>query len=201
MSSTEIYAFGKDGYAHLYGQTKNAWRGCMAIWRLMEERHLPLYIPNWVKCANWYKPGMTAQELKANIGYAPTRCAPYLNDNPMKEIWELQHNKDVPVHERICLYTTFDDILVKRENVPKVIDAFRKFGGETSLPEQADILQEMLKDSDIIAVGWNQTSVNSDSWSTCGGYDEETDTRKPYNCITGKGHFWLFDELVQREGR
>ena len=201
MSTTEIYAFGKDGYAYLYGRTRNAWRGGMAVWMLLEERHLPVYVPEWVKKQYWYRPGMTKEELKENIGYSPTRCAPSLHtkENPMQDIWELQHDKNIPLHERICLYTTFDEALVKRENIPAVIDAFRKFGGETSLPEQADILEKMLSDPDIIAVGWNQTSVSADNWDTLGEYDEENEENKPYNCLTGKEHFWVFDELEQGE--
>lgn len=201
MSTTEIYAFGKDGYAYLYSETRNAWRGGMAIWQLLEERHLPVYVPEWVKKQYWYRPGMTREELKKHMGFSPTRCARDLGTkrDPLQDIWELQHDKNIPLHERICLYTTFDEALVKRENIPIVIDAFRKFGGETSLPEQADILEKMLSEPDIIAVGWNQTSVSADSWDTLGEYDEENDENKPYNCLTGKEHFWVFDELEQEE--
>ena len=201
MSSTEIYAFGKDGKAYFYGSTHNSWRGGMAVWQLMEERHLPMYIPKWVVGTYWYRPGMSAREMKLHIGYTPTRCMPHLraDGDPMQDIWELQHNKNVPLHERICLYTTFDKALVKRENIPAVIEAFRKFGGETSLPEQADILEKMLADPDIIAVGWNQTSVSADTWDNYGGYDEEKDESIPYNCLTGKEHFWIFDELGEEE--
>ena len=201
MSTTEIYAFGKDGYAYLYGRTRNAWRGGMAVWMLLEERHLPVYVPEWVKKQYWYRPGMTKEELKKHMGFSPTRCAHDFGTkgDPMQDIWELQHDKNIPLHERICLYTTFDEALIKRENIPAVIDAFRKFGGETSLPEQADILEKMLSDPDIIAVGWNQTSVSADNWDTLGEYDEENEENKPYNCLTGKEHFWVFDELEQEE--
>lgn len=201
MSTTEIYAFGKDGYAYLYGRTRNAWRGGMAVWMLLEERHLPVYVPEWVKKQYWYRPGMTREKLKKHMGFSPTRCARDLETkgDPLQDIWELQHDKNIPLHERICLYTTFDEALVKRENIPTVIDAFRKFGGETSLPEQADILEKMLSEPDIIAVGWNQTSVSADNWDTLGEYDEENDENKPYNCLTGKEHFWVFDELEQEE--
>ena len=199
MSTTEIYAFGKDGYAYLYGETKNAWRGGMAVWMLLEERHLPMYIPEWVDATRWYRPGMSDEDMIRHIGYRPTRCsAPFKpQKDPMQDIWELQHNKDIPLHERICLYTTFDKALVKRENIPAVIEAFRNFVGETSLPEQADVLEKMLRDPDVIAVGWNQTSVNADSWDSLGGYDEENDEYIPYNCLTGKEHFWVFEELDQ----
>ena len=51
MSYTELYAFDKTGKAKLFGTVHNAWRGAMRVWRIMEERYLPLYIPDFVKCS------------------------------------------------------------------------------------------------------------------------------------------------------
>ena len=201
MSYTEIYAFGKDGKAFFVGEVRNAWSGAMAVWRLMEERHLPLYVPSWVDGTRWYRPGMSDEEMIQHIGYRPTRCTVHFNPerDPMQDIWDLQNNKAIPVHERICLYTTLDKALVKRENIPAVIEAFLDFGGDTSLPEQASLLEDVLKDPDVIAVGWNQTSVCADTWANYGGYDTEKDESIPYNCLTGTDHFWIFDELDETE--
>ena len=59
MSYTEIFAFNKEGNAYMAGMARNSWRGAMMIWNIMEERHLPPYIPEYVKLCNWYHPGMT----------------------------------------------------------------------------------------------------------------------------------------------
>lgn len=191
MSCTEIYAFRKDGNAYLYGTTHNAWRGAIAVWKAMEERHLPPYIPMGFKEAF---PGITPEVMRAR--FAISRTSASLNDDKgIQEIWDLYENPDIPEHERIVMATTFDYALVKRKNIPDVIDAFLKFGGETSLPEQATILEKMLHDPDIIAVGWNQTSVNGDDWGNAGGYDAEAEEHIPYNCLTMEGHWWIFDEL------
>lgn len=185
MSYTELYAFDKTGKAKLFDTVHNAWRGAMVVWGIMEKRHLPLYIPDFVKQSWWYHSGMEENEI---IRQLKTSCrSPILKefgDKPsrltlpdsesMKEIWNLADNKDVPIIERVVMYTTFDGALVKRENFLEVIKAFRKFGGETSLPEQADILERMLAQNDIIAAGWNQTSANGDTWGNNGGYDEST---------------------------
>lgn len=184
MSYTEIYMFDKMGDANLAGQIQNAWRSAMAIWRIMEERHLPPYVPNYVKRCNWYKPNMTNQEIVEKIGYQPSRCAPTLGKdgkNPIQEIWDLADSIDVPKHERIVLFTTFGCCLLKKDNIPAVIEAFHQFGGETSLIEQADFLEQLLNDDDCIAVGWNQTSVNADTWGNK-YYDEDTEESIPYNC-------------------
>ena len=126
----------------------------------------------------------------------------YLTDNTylpnmtrMAATWKLADNEAVPEHERIVLFTTFDNCLVKKENLPKVIEAFLNFDGDTSLPEQAKVLELIMDDDDYIAVGWNQTSVNGDCWETMGGYDPETGENLPYNCLTMDKHYWLFDEL------
>ena len=204
MSYTEIYALDKAGVPRLYGEVRNSWRGAMAVWNIMEERHLPPFVPEYVKLCNWYRPGMTAEEIEARNGFKPRRTAPSLSNgkenDPAREIWALADNPDIPEHERIVLYTTFDDCLVRAENLPAVIEAFRKFGGDTSLKEQADILQRAADDPEIMAVGWNQTSVNGTTWDNDGGYDDEAEKSRPYNCLTGDKHFWLFDELRRGAG-
>lgn len=198
MSCTEIFAFGKDGNAYLYGTTHNAWRGAVAVWKEMEKRHLPPYAPEYIRLMPWYYNGITPEEVKAKLGYTPSRALAFENEHT-EEIWELYKNQDIPENERIVLATTFDFAIVKRKNIPDVIDAFLKFGGETSLPEQAAILEKMLHDPDIIAVGWNQTSVNGDTWINAGGYDKETDETLPYNCLTMSDHWWIFNEECDKE--
>ena len=61
----------------------------------------------------------------------------------MEAIWNLVDDKSVTYDEKIVLFTTFDKYLVKKEDIPKVIDAFRKFEGNTNLNEQADVLESL----------------------------------------------------------
>jgi hypothetical protein len=179
MSTTEIYSFDKEGNASFYDDVHNAWRGAMAVWKIVEERHLTPYLPKFPFPSQFSK---------------PSRTTAISDETAMNEIWGLWDNPNVPENDRIVLGTTFDKVLVKKEDIPKVIEAFRSFGGETSLPEQADILQALFEDDDCIAVGWNQTSVNGDTWSNY-RYNEETGECDPYNCLTQDEHWWLFEEL------
>lgn len=203
MSCTEIYAFDQAGFPHLYGEVYNSWRGAMAVWHIMEERHLPPFVPWYVKSCNWYHPDMAPEEVERRIGYKPSRALCYGGkEEPAREIWNLVDSPDIPEHEKIVLYTTFDHCLVRAENLPAVIAAFRAFEGadhqgETNLGEQANILEEISRDPEVIAVGWNQTSVNADTWSSIGGYDSVKDEPIPYNCLTGDAHYWLFDDLKE----
>ena len=180
MSYTEIYAFDKDGKAYLAGEVHNSWRGAMAVWRTMEERYLPQYELHGIK---------TSRVISGING----------EKDPARKIWELADDPEIPLHERIVMFTTFDDCLVKKENIKQVIEAFRKFEGETSLEEQAKILEKLDQNKDVIAVGWNATSVCADNWGNIGGYDEEMEENIPYTCLTGDRHFWLFDELEKGE--
>lgn len=117
------------------------------------------------------------------------------NNERMRQIWSLYDSSNISNTDKICLGTTFDKVLIKREDIPDVVEAFRDFDGDTSLKEQADILEEMFKDGDCIAVGWNQTSVTCENWENFGGYDEEKDESIPYNCLTGTEHWYLFDDF------
>lgn len=196
MSYTEIYGFNKEGNAYFQGEVKNALRGAMAIWGILEEKYLPPYIPEYVKCANWFYPGITYDEVVSKLGYSPTRLSPsFSKTNPAKELWDLADSDKLSRQEKIVLMTTFDYVLVKKQDLSKVVDAFIAFEGETSLAEQAKILQAIAADDSCIAVGWNQTSVNADTWASMGGYDEENGEPIPYNCLTGDKHYWLFDEI------
>ncbi len=97
----------------------------------------------------------------------------------------------MPEYEQIALQTTYDYALIKRENFQQVIDAFRAFEGETSLKEQANVIESALADEDCIAIGWNQTSVNGDNWTNYGGYDEKNDEAIPYNINKDDKHWFL----------
>ena len=104
----------------------------------------------------------------------------------MKRIWNLADDKRVSLDERIVLCTTFDKCLIRKDDIPRVVTAFRNFNGETSLKEQADVLEELYQDDDCIAVGWHQNSVSCEQWFE-------------YNCLEQTDHYYLFDELDKEE--
>lgn len=194
MSSTELFGFDRSGDAYFLGETQNSWRGAMAIWGILEEKYLPSYIPDFIKACNWYQPDMSFEEVARRNGYKPSRITSLIEEKGMKEIWDLADSDKVSMTDKIVLFTTFDKCLVKKQDLPRAIEAFRAFEGETSLKEQADILEQAFGYEDCIAIGWNQTSINGDSWDCMGPCDEEGNGT-PYNCLTQNEHYWLFDEL------
>jgi hypothetical protein len=179
MSYTELFKFKKNGDAEDLGEVHNAWRGAMAVWKIMEDRYLPPYMPEWAR-------GDTSKTYSRTSGFG--------EDNPLKEVWALGTREDVSEVDKIAMGTTYDNVIVSRENIQKVIDSFNAFEGETSLPEQAKLLEEALKDEDMIAVSWNQTSVCGDNWTNIGGYNEEEDEYTPYNILKQDEHWELFQE-------
>jgi hypothetical protein len=188
MSYTEIYGFDKEGNAYCEAEVKNAWRGAMAIWNTLEKKYLPKYRPSYVPSY------ISDDNVEGFLGYKPSRLTAMMDDKAMKEVWGLANDSRLKDCERIALASTFDRVIIKRENMLRLISAFREFDGETSLKAQADLIEKMLNDENCMAVGFNQTSVNGDTWSNFGGYDDEKDEEIPYNIFTGDKHWELFEE-------
>ena len=192
MSCVEIFKFTAAGTADSMCEVRNSWRFAMAVWHALEEKYLPpyrpFYVPDWVPVGS----------EEAFLHYKPHRVTTVRmsesEPDPMKEIWELYFDDRLSEEEKIVLGTTFDYVLVKAADLPKVIAAYKAFEGETNLLEQCKVLEMLQNDAECTAVGWNGTSVCADNWGNYGGYDEESDEMIPYNYLTMDKHWWLFDE-------
>lgn len=118
----------------------------------------------------------------------------------MQKIWNLVNDTKIDIKERICLATTFDMVLIRKEEFETVAKAIEYFIekhqiGSGNLSEQATIIRKLAKDDNCVAVGWNQTSINAKNWLNYHGYDEKTNEEIPYNCLEENEHWWLFDDL------
>lgn len=126
---------------------------------------------------------------------------PYSPHDSLKlqyEVWDLFDGNMLSDDEKIILGTTYDYVLVKKKNIQRVVDAFCTLSNEeicrvinfesvnSSLAEQSEILQGLLDDEDCIAVGWHQLTSSSDMWEN-------------YNCLTGKKHWFLFEDGDKRD--
>lgn len=190
MSCTEIYIFGKDGTICGSGKASNAWRGAMAVWSTLERRYLPsLPKPYWAE---------VTREADRDYWSRTTQMFDVKDPEGMKKIWGL-YRDDSPLSrgELIALGSTFDWVLVEASHIDELLKAFRDFQGETNLGEQASAIEKLVaKYPDFTAIGWNQTSVSENQWST---WDEEEDDYISYNCLTGDKHWWLFKDLDSEE--
>lgn len=121
---------------------------------------------------------------------------PFSLFSPQK-VWGLQ-NKNIDITDKICLLSTFDNVVIKKENLNRLISAFRDFSGNTSLKEQADVIEnEFKKHNNLLGIAFNQTSVNGDNWeSGFGSFDEDNQEYLPYNILEDNDRHWfLFSDL------
>lgn len=168
MSCTEIYGFNKNGKAYEIAEIGNSHRGAMAVWTLLEKKYLP-----------------------------PTQFMRIISSDGAQELWDLYKDKRLTEAERIVLMSTFDKVIINKENIVKLLDAFRQFEGYTSLKEQADAIEQEIKaNKNIIAIAFNQTSVNADTWDNY-NYNEKKEESYPYNIKKQNDHWELFEELAR----
>ena len=177
MSRTQIFIFKTDGKPRFFSEVKNALRGCVAIWNVLERKYLPQYV----------------MKMPLPEGGFYERTAPHITrtsdifSNAIEEVWNLFEDPRLSETERICLGTTFDKVIVMKPDISRVIEAFRTFEGETNLKEQAEILTT-IPDKDFIAIGWNQHS-GTESWVAPG---KRKGSIVKYNINTMTDHWPLF---------
>lgn len=129
----------------------------------------------------------------------------WLSDRELRrKIWMLADDASVPMFVRITMGTTFDRVMVKRENLGRVAQAFRDFvaayppgDSACSLIHQADVLEGLIDTEECFAVCWNQTSVG-DTWTVRDGGCEECGegaVDRLYDLSRDTGHWFLFEKL------
>lgn len=103
----------------------------------------------------------------------------------MKKVCDLSE-QNIDRVDKIILFTTFDNYLIKKEDIPIIVECFNHNDyKDTSLKEQADIIQSLQDDEDCIAIGWNHNSINANNWVT-----------KKYNVLRDNKHYFIFDEIL-----
>lgn len=118
----------------------------------------------------------------------------YFNrDRYDKELGIVFHNKKSDLIDRICLGISFGRTLVKRENFKSLCNEMYNFKEKSSLKEQADFIRKFINDENVLAVGWNHTSVDKNFWLNW--YDNNLEKETLYDINNGKEHYWLFEEL------
>lgn len=125
--------------------------------------------------------------------------ADIIYDERMDALWKLHKDARLTEAERICLLSTFDDVLVEAAQLPRLCQAFREVAASieyTNLPQQADAIEAYATEHpEILGVAWNQTSVKSDVLS---GHEDDNGEWVPYNVNDNAGHWWLFAALDSR---
>jgi hypothetical protein len=170
MSYTELFLVPERGEVYCVAEFKNAFRGAMMVWGQMGSYYLAL----------------GSLELM-------------LQDN-MQRVWNLWKNDCVPLSDRIVMGATFDRVMVRRENIPRLVNAIRDYATRFDpghLLDQVEKLLELANDSECFAVCWNQTSVNADAWyvqtDELDKYDDHI--YRMYDVSRDTGHWFLFSDF------
>jgi hypothetical protein len=166
MSYTELFKVPSKGEIEEAKEFRNSWLGAMWIWRNLYEKHLP---------GEDFSMAFVREQL-----------------TPLWNLWKT----DIPEHHKVCLMSTLDGVMVKRDNLPLLVNAFREFEKEfpgSHLGLQADYIEtNLIDDVDYFAVCWNQNSV-CDYW--CVEDKKEEDGQRRYDISRDTGHWFLFDVL------
>lgn len=211
FGQTEIFAFGQDGKAKRYGETGQEMLGKTRIWEVLEERYLPPYRYPYISAdipeselMDYHKP----KRIHASNGY---------REVALQGIFDLCYSEKLSRNEKVMLLSTFDNIVVTKEFLPRVIEALRTFTDEhnENFLEQANLLEKAFKDPEVCAVAWNQSSMHSDRWDTYVAYKQgehpnwnanETNengvyhVREPYDLNRDTRH-WLMEDFLNEEVR
>lgn len=182
MSRTELYIVKKEGNLELFKEFGNSHRGAALLWSNLCEK----YFNN--------RTGWLSADLSKS-------------DKMRGKLWKLDHDPRVPRELRILLISTFDHMLIRKENFEKFIIACEEVYQKDYLEEMGHfkiyptILLEILNYVDCIGIGWNQTSVCSDVWyvyDTC-KYCVDGTIQRDYNIFKDNDHNFLFEYLEEIE--
>jgi len=165
MSYLSMYTIHQDGSVKEHQQFGNAFRGAMLIWTWLAKKYIP---------------------------GEPFFMMMMTDSQPL---WDLATSDKVKDAYRIVHANTFDRVAIKRENFPRLIKAMKIFAEDCPdpghIPAQIEALEALQDKEDVMAVGWNQTSVTQSHWGT--RYDDD-DNETPFNLAESTDHWFLFDE-------
>lgn len=180
MSYTEIYYFDEKWDWNFLWEIKNSNLSAPLVWKDLEDKYL------W-----WWKDIYWIWKLfSRNI----------LDIEYMYEIWNLYKDKRLTRDEKIVLMSTFDNIVIFKKDFNDLINAFKNYKSldkysHNTLSKQWEMIEEFIKNNkNILAIWFNQTSINADNWSNNWWYDEEKEDSIPYNILTMDDKHWDFFE-------
>jgi hypothetical protein len=172
MSRTEIYAIRpEDGSTELEAEIHNSWRGAVHVWTTLAVQYGLL------------GPG--------EEGYLMIR--PGLLD----QMWKLKDDDRLSWWEKVCLISTFDQVVILRDDIERLIEAYGLWvamhGSDGSQGEQLRVFQQILDhERPFRGICFNQTSVNSNPWWVYDGSGEDEEGR-PFNIDRDTDWWSLFD--------
>lgn len=187
MWRTNIHKVNKKGDVIKHIGISQSLLGALTIWRAMEEKYLPPYIPDWAR----------------NIadGRNHFRTFDFKNTGAIQDLWDLPNTGDMEEGDKHVLLSTYDNCMVKRENIPRLIFSYMAFLWEqgadfkSNIDKQLEAIREIYEDEEYIAICRDQTSVFEQRYTVI--EDEETGEvieERPYNIYKDSSHWFLYGD-------
>jgi hypothetical protein len=116
--------------------------------------------------------------------------------NKADRVWSLAKGDRLSDCEKYTLMSTFDNALVLKKDIPKLIRYFREFEKLYHDPNVVCHLVKMAWELErisrvkngVVAIGWNGMSVGDNPWNI---YNEKTDDYDAYSIQDGTKHWFL----------
>ncbi len=186
MSYATLYLAPRSGPIREFEKYQNAMRGAPMLWDSLGRK----LVKGWSEAVH-----------------------PMGSDDLFQELWNLPRKGIGSKEERIALLTTFDRVMVARENLSLVADAIsvasesvgrsdpqfldRWIVDPGNWPDMADGLRRIAQEPDCFAVCWQQTSVAEDLWwvyEDCECCGQSLEDGRSYDISRDKGHRFILNE-------
>lgn len=170
MSWMELKVINKDGDVLTAEEYKNAWGGAAFIWDALCKRY----------------------DVKDKYGYH--------SFDAWNILWNKVRDKEINLRpfEHNVLYFTYDNALVRKEDMELLAKSLRLFDEEHKYQFRvnhclaiADTIDKYTNDNDVCGLGLYATSVGDDPWTEF----NEKDKYNYYNINKGDKHWFI--EMIQ----
>jgi hypothetical protein len=181
MSYTELFTVNKKGDIESHSIFSNSHLGAALIWNIIANKYYQ---------TNYYH----IQDL----------------DNPEAKFWKLAYQEDIPIYIKMVLFSTYDEIIIQKEDFPLLIQSFKEFYDKEfteidkenrntgHLLEYIETIEKLISKRNILGIAWNQTSVNCNPWIYETEIEEDIENNieyeylnEPYNIFKGTKHSFV----------
>ena len=173
MSYTTLYLVPESGEIRTYREYHNASRFAWLVWDTMSKLYLH----------------KGAIEFMISGNHA---------DDALQPVWDLWKNPNVPMNHRLVMASTFDRVMVRRENLPRLADAYEQYSKAVKDPghilTMVNDLRSLANDPACLAACWCQTSVSSDAWRVRESLEDDS---RLYDVSLDNDHWFLFDAFEE----
>lgn len=181
MSYTSIIHIGRDGMANVAGELRNSHLWSPMTWNVLSMKY------------RGYLTSFFGTESDADF----------------QALWDMHATDQLTFADNVAMQLTFDNVLVRREDFARVADALEQCYSDNSawvagmrgwhIRGAAKAFQDALLDEDVIAIGFNGTSVSDgpllgvheETSVTVDGEEYEDVEVRPYNINVDQEHWFL----------